>query len=139
MNRKLATLYGALLASAIIAAPAYAQNSGNNASGSSTMQKCAAGQNCVEGNTAKEAAPGQMQKSGQASSAQEVAPGQQQKAGTATAQQAAPGQQKCAPDQKNCDQGKMGQQKTGQATSTEQPKQQTGQATSTDQTKTGST
>jgi Protein of unknown function (DUF1236) len=113
MNRKLATLYGALLASVIIAAPAYAQSSGTSGSG---------------GNDANGSSSTMMPKP-QGSAAPEAAPSQQPKSGASTAEQT------CAAGQKDCDQGKMGQQKTGAATSKEQPKQQTGQATSTEKPK----
>lgn len=135
MNIKRTALYSALLATAFIGAPALAQEAGgNDANGSSTT--ILPNQAKPGTNAAQQAAPGQQQKTGQASSAQEVAPGQQQKQGTSTAQQAAPGQQQnCAAGQsgENCAQGDM----TGQATGTEQPKQQTGEATTTKQQKTG--
>jgi Protein of unknown function (DUF1236) len=64
MNRKLPTLYGALLASTLIAASAFAQNSGNNATSPNMMMK-------QGGNAAMQATPGQMQNSGQANSPQQ--------------------------------------------------------------------
>jgi hypothetical protein len=132
MNIKRTALYSALLATALIGAPALAQDSNNDANGSSSNILPKPGQ--TKDNAAQQAAPGKMQKSGEAGTAQEVAPGQQQKAGTSTAQEAAPGQQqKCAAGQtgKNCAQGDM----TGQATTKQQPKQQTGEATTTEQPK----
>jgi hypothetical protein len=87
MKRYLTTIAAAALLACTALTPAGAQDNATQEGAQEQIIKKPAA------NSAKEAAPGQQQKSGD-TTAREAAPGQQQKAGDANASEVAPGQEK---------------------------------------------